>query len=247
LERKMLKHRRMWLILVLGVLCLQASSARGLAQGTSSLALGKGVVANPGQTVALGVVVSYADSLAGLDLLVEFDPDILTFNWFEAQCRLQSVTVATPQPGRLRLTLRRQHPDSTGLPALPPGTDTLGQIGLTATTQDLLTDVYSAVKFVEDGGTPFDDNRLVRTDGSFVVAPELERSDGSVLIRHPLYGDVNDDGFAATVADIIFLANYLGGTQQLTPRQRSNADVNRDGLQAGMADFTELIRMVVEK
>jgi hypothetical protein len=58
---------------------------------------------------------------------------------------------------------------------------------------------------------------------------------------------VNDDGFAATVADIIFLANYLGGTQQLTSRQRSNADVNKDGFQAGMADFTELIRMVVEK
>jgi hypothetical protein len=243
----MLKHIRMWLVLILGFLCLQAFGARGQALAASSLALGKGVEASPGQTVGLAIVVSYADSLAGLDLLVEFEPDILTFSWFQAQRRLQSVTVSTPQPGRLRLNLRRQHPDSTRLPALSPGIDTLGQIGLTATTQDLLTDVYSDVRLVEDAGTPYDDNRLVSKDGSFVVAPELQRDDGSVLIRHPLFGDVNDDGYAATVADIIFLANYLGGTQQLTPRQRSNADVNRDGLQAGMADFTELIRMVVEK
>jgi hypothetical protein len=243
----MLKFHGLWRVFVLGILCLQALGARGLAQGESSVALETGVVADPGQTVTLGLEVFSPDSVAGLDMLVEFDPEILTFNRFEPLRRFQLVTVTNPQPGRLRLILRRQHPDSTGLPALAPGTDTLGQIALTPTTQDLLTDVYSAVEFVEDGGTPFDDNRLARTDSSFVVPPEFQRKDGSILIRHPLYGDVNDDGFAATVADIIFLANYLGGTQQLTSRQRSNADVNKDGFQAGMADFTELIRMVVEK
>jgi hypothetical protein len=243
----MLKHHWLWRVFILSVFCLQALTTMGLAQGEYSIELEDGVVADPGQTVPLGLVVTSPDSVAGLDVLVEFDPEILTFSWFEALRRFQLVTVATPQPGRVTLTLRKQHPDSSGLSALAPGTDTLCQIGLTVTTQDLLADVHSAVEFVEDGGTPFDDNRLVRTDSSFVVAPGLQRNDGGILIRHPLYGDVNDDGFAATVADIIFLANYLGGTQQLTSRQRSNADVNRDGFQAGMADFTELIRMVVEK
>lgn len=243
----MLKHHWLWRVFILSVFCLQALTTMGLAQGEYSMELEEGVVADPGQTVPLGLVVTSPDSVAGLDVLVEFDPEVMTFSWFEALRRFQLITVATPQPGRVKLTLRRQHPDSTGLPALAPGTDTLGQMGLTVTTQDLLTDVHSAVDFVEDEETPFNDNRLVRNDSSFVVPPELQRNNGGVFVRYPLYGDVNDDGFAGTVADIIFLANYLGGTQQLTSRQRANADVNKDGFQAGMADFTELIQMVVEK
>jgi hypothetical protein len=243
----MLKHHWLWRVFVVGIFCLQAFTARGLAQGEYSMELEDNVEADPGQTVPLALMVASPDSVAGLDVLVEFDPEVMTFSWFEALRRFQLITVATPQPGRVKLTLRRQHPDSTGLPALAPGTDTVGQIGLTVTTQDLLTDVHSAVDFVEDEETPLNDNRLVRNDSSFVVPPELQRSNGGIFVRYPLYGDVNDDGFAGTVADIIFLANYLGGTQQLTSRQRANADVNKDGFQAGMADFTELIQMVVEK
>jgi hypothetical protein len=68
-----------------------------------------------------------------------------------------------------------------------------------------------------------------------------------ISIRHPLYGDVNGDGYANTVADAIFLANYLAGIQKLTSVQRANADVNRDGFQGGMTDFIELIRIIIEE
>ena len=243
----MFGYRRFWRVLLIGSACLGAFSSVTLAQGVSSVALERRVPADPGQTVALGLAVSSPDSVAGLDLLFEFNPEVLTFSSFEALRRFQLVKTDNPQPGRLRLVLRRHHPDSTALRGLAPGTDTLGQIRLTATSRDLLTDVETPVGLVEDAGTAFDDCRLVRNDSSFVTPPDLHLENGSVVIRHPLYGDVNDDGFAATVADVIFLANYLAGIQQLTSRQRSNADVNRDGFQGTMADFSELVRIVVEE
>jgi hypothetical protein len=182
-----------------------------------------------------------------VDVLFGFDPDLLSFSSFELLRRFQYVAVDGSQAGELRVTLRRQDPDSTGIMALDPGTDTLGVVWLGATSRDLLIDVEVAVPFSDNSATPHDDNRLVMTDSSFVTPPELQWTDGSVFIRHALYGDVNGDGYATTVADIVFLANHLAGNQSLTSRQRANADVNRDGFQGSTADLTELIRLVIEE
>lgn len=243
----MLRHHIFLRTLLLSILGLGAFCSWGFAQGEYSVSLGDGVMADLGQSVALGLIVASPDSLGGLDALLEFDPALLAFNSFEPFFRLQHIDTDGSEPGKLRLILRRQHADSLHLTALAPGIDTLGLIRLQVTTQDLLVDVEAPVKFSEDQGTPFDDNRLVKTDSSMVAPPQLERTDGSILIRHPLYGDANGDGYANTVADAIFLANYLAGNQKLTSLQRANADVNRDGFQAGMADLIELIRMVTEE
>ncbi len=243
----MLKHKRILRMLFGGILILGAFGSSGFAQGEYSVSLGDGVIADPGQSVALDVTVTSPDSLGGLDALLEFDPALLSFDSFEPLCRLQYLAVNSSQPGRLRLVIRRQHADSVRVAALAPGIDTLGLIWLRATTQDLLMDVEATVSFFEDGGTSFDDNRLVKKDSTTVAAPQLGLMSSVVSIRHPLYGDVNGDGYASTVADAIFLANYLAGIQKLTSLQRANADVNRDGFQAGMADFVELIRIIIEE
>jgi hypothetical protein len=243
----MVGYKKLLAGVLLGALASGALFSPGFGQGEFSISLGTGVTAEPGQTVGLEFILDSPDPVAGVDMLLKFDPSVLTYSSTELLSRFQYVSQDNPEPGRLRLVIRRHHPDSVDLPPLAPGTDTLGLIWLRATTRDLLMDVHSPVQFIEDVGTPFEDNRLVKSDSSFVIPPELSWFDGSVLVRHPLYGDVNDDGYANTVADAIFLVNYLAGVQQLTLRQRANADVNRDGFQAGMADFLELIRIVVEE
>ncbi len=237
---------------ILTALCLAGlfvgiAHSAGLAQGAFSLSLDAQVVAHPGQTVALHLVLSSPDSIAGVDVLLGFGPDLLIGSAFEPVSRFQYVSYDDSEPGRFRLILRRHYPDSVFLGPLAPGIDTVGRVRFSVTSEDLLTDIEAPVQFVEDATTPVDDNRLARKDSSFVTAPDLEWSDGSILIRHPLYGDVNDDGYPHTIADAIFFANYLAGTQDLTPRQRANADVNGDGFQAGMADFVELIRVVTDE
>jgi hypothetical protein len=87
---------------------------------------------------------------------------------------------------------------------------------------------------------------LIAPDSSFIEEPDLELTDGSVFIRHPLYGDVNDDGYPYTIADAIFFLNFLAGRQGLTPRQKANSDVTRDGIQASMSDFINLVAIITE-
>ena len=244
----MFRRRSFLTIVCLGILNLGGLFSLGLAQGDFSIYLSAGVVADPGQAgVPLYMVLSSVDSIAGIDMLLEFDLELLTCSSVKLLSRFQYVSYDTSLPERIRIVGRRHHPDSTYLAPLAPGTDTLGLIWINVTSQDLLLDVEVPVSFFEDLGTPFADNRLVRSDSSFITPPELTLTDGSVLIRHPLYGDVNDDGYAYTIADAIFFFNFLAGSQKFSSRQMANSDVNKDGVQASMADFLELIRVIVEE
>ncbi len=224
-----------------GALC-----SLGFAQGDFLFSLSSGVVADPGQTVALYFVLDSPDSIAGVDVLLEFDPILLTCNSVELLPHFQYFSYDKSVPGRLRVVVRRHQEDSTYLPPLPPGNVVVGLIWFEVTSQDLLMDIETPVSFFEDPQTPFSDNRLERSDDSFVAPPELSFANGGVFIKHPLYGDINDDGYAYTIADAIFFLNFLAGGQQFTPRQRANSDVNKDGVQASMVDLVQLIQAIVE-
>jgi hypothetical protein len=225
------------------VVCVPAS-----ARGDFSISLGSLVEADPGQ---LGLPMHFAltksDSVAGVDMLMEFDPGMLSCSSVSFLTRFQHAIYDNSVPGKLRVVARRHHPDSSHLSSLGPGTDTLGIIWLQVTSQDLLSDLTVPVSFFDDGATPFADNRLVKSDSSFVTPPELGLTGGSVFIRYPLYGDVNDDGYVFTIADAIFFFNYLSGNQRLSSRQKANSDVNRDGVQASMTDFIRLITVIAEE
>jgi hypothetical protein len=235
------------------IACLAGSGllavwAPGSARGEFSLSLSSLVEADPGQLgLPMHFVLAKSDSVAGVDMLMEFDPGMLNCNSVSFLTRFQHATYDNSMPGRLRIEARRHHPDSTHLSSLGPGTDTLGVIWLQVTSRDLLTDLTVPFGFFEDGATPFADSRLVTSDSSFISPPELGLTGGSVFIRYPLFGDVNDDGYVFTIADAIFLFNYLSGTQELSSRQKANSDVNRDGVQAGMTDFIQLITVITEE
>ena len=244
----MFRHKGFLTIVCLGILNMGGFCSLGFAQVDFSISLSSGVVADPGQAgVPMRFILTSPDSLAGVEMLLEFDPLLLTCGSVELLSRFQQASYDNTVPGRLRIILRRHHPDSTDLPSLPPGIDTLGFIWLGVTSQDLLMDIQIPVGFFEDASTPFADNRLERTDGSFITPPELKLIDGSIFIKHPLYGDVNDDGYPYTIADVIFFFNYLAGSQKLTPRQKANSDVNKDGVQASMADFILLLKVIAEE
>ena len=230
---------------VFGVLAVYVPAS---ARGEFSISLGSPVEADPGQLgLPMHFVLAKSDSVAGVDMLMEFDPGMLSCSSVSFLTRFQHATYDNSLPGKLRIIARRHHPDSTLLASLGPGTDTLGIIWLQVTSQDLLSDLEVPLSFFDDAATPVVDNRLVKSDSSFVTPPELGLTDGSVLIRYPLYGDVNDDGYVFTIADAIFLFNYLSGTQELSSRQKANSDVNRDGVQAGMTDFIQLITVITEE
>lgn len=235
-------------IVCLAVLNALAVWAPVVARGDFSISLGSPVEADPGQLgLPMPFVLTKSDSVAGMDMLMEFDPGMLSCSSVSFLTRFQHTTYDNSVAGKLRIVTRRHHPDSSHLSALGPGTDTLGVIWLQVTSQDLLSDLSVPFSFFEDAATPFIDNRLVKSDSSFITPPELGLTDGSVFIRYPLYGDVNDDGYVFTIADVIFFFNYLSGSQKLSSRQKANSDVNRDGVQASMTDFIRLITVITEE
>jgi len=243
----MLKKTFSLTILCWGVVTLAGFSTL-YASGDHVLSLSYRVTADPGQTnVPLYLVMTSITPIAGVDAYLQFDKDILRFSGLEFLTRFQYARYDTTVSGKLKITLRRHHPDSTSLGPLAAGTDTLGVIRVKVTSTDLLSDLESEMSYWENPLTPYGDNRLVNPDSSFVEPPALTLQKGSVFIRHPMYGDVNDDGYPNTIADVIFLVNSLTGSQSLTPRQRANSDVNRDGVQGSMTDFLELIKIVTEE
>ncbi len=244
----MFRHRALLTIVWLVILNLGWFSSIGFAQGDFSIYLSSGVAADPGQVgVPLYMVLTSADTIAGIDMLVEFDFNLLTCNSVEWLSHFEHVSYDKSVPGRIRVVGRGYNPDSTYPSPLTPATDTLGIIWMNVTSQNLLADMEVPVSFFEDLGTPFADNRLVRSDSSLIIPPELVLTDGGILIRHPLYGDVNDDGYAYTIADVIFFFNFLAGSQKISSRQRANSDLNGDGVQASMVDFIELLKVIVEE
>jgi hypothetical protein len=235
-------------IVCLAALGMLAICAAGSARGDFSISLGSSVEADPGQVgLPMPFVLTRSDSVAGVDMLMEFDLGMLKCNSVSFLTRFQHATYDNSVPGRLRIVTRRHHPDSSHLSPLGPGTDTLGLIWLEVTSQDLLSDLNVPIDFFDDAATPFVDNRLVQGDSSFVTPPELDLTDGSVSIRYPLHGDVNDDGYAFTIADAIFFFNYLSGSQRFSSREKANSDVNSDGVQASMTAFIRLITVIAEE
>ena len=243
----MFKCRWFLTILVLGVLNLFGVSSSTRAQADYSLSLSQTVLADPGEDgVCLYLVLTSADSVAGFDVLSEFNPELLTPTMVEPTCRFQLFFYDLSSPGQVRIIARRHVSDSVSLSPLAPGVDTLGCILMSITSQDLLLDVETPVEFLEDPETPYPDNRLVTPDSSFIEDPDLELTNGSIFIRWPSYGDINDDGYPYTIADAIFFLNFLAGRQGLTPRQKANSDVTGDGVQASMADFIHLVAIITE-
>jgi hypothetical protein len=244
----MFRSRRFLTILFLGILNLLGASSVSRAQASYSLSISQSVLADPGEKgVCLYFVLASTDSMAGFDVLVKYNPELLTTTAIQPTCRFQSFSYYLSSPGQMRITARRHVSDSTYLSPLPPGNDTLVGMFFSITSQDLLVDMETPVEFSEDPQTTDPDNRLITPDGSFIDEPELELTNGSIFIRYPLYGDINDDGYPNTIADAIFFLNFLAGRQKFTPRQKANSDVNQDGVQASIADFIHLVEIITEE
>jgi hypothetical protein len=243
----MSRYRWFLTIVLLGLLNLLVAGSSSLAQD-HSLSLSQGVLANPGEElVPLYLVVSSADSVAGFDALLEYDPELLAITGVKATRRFQFFGYHVFSPNRLDIMARRHAADSAYLGPLAPGLDTLACVYVSVSSQDLLLDVETPVEFLEDPVTSDPDNALMEPDSSLVTAPELGLNKGSVFIRYPLYGDVNDDGVPHTIADAVFFLNFFAGRQRFTPRQRANSDVTRDGVQASMTDLIRLVAIITEE
>lgn len=198
----------------------------------------------PGQTqVFVPIYIHITQPTVGVNILLSYDPTLLTPVHIAPNMFFQDFTVDNSIPGRIRINLYTNLPPP---PAVPPimGDTIFAWIDCEITSEDLGYDFLTHYSFYDDPNTPYPDNNILLEDGNWIVPPALSLLQADVLIISPLYGDINDNGYAFEIGDAITFLNYFMGEVEFTVRQYANSDCNRDGVQASIADLVYLLGVI---
>jgi hypothetical protein len=106
------------------------------------------------------------------------------------------------------------------------------------------------IRFRFMDGLTADDNTLTDSVGDKITQDEIVYNDGSIQIRdigEIKIGDINLNGLAYEISDVIYFTNYFinPSVYNFTSLQFANSDVNRDGFAATVADLVTLINAVI--
>ena len=189
------------------------------------------------------VYANVTQPAVGVNILLVYDPTLLTPNNIAPNMFFQSFVVDNSVPGRISINLLTNLPPP---PAIPPimGDTIIAWIDCRVTTEDLGYDFLTHFSFYDDPVTPYPDNSILLEDGNWIVPPTLSLVQADILIISPLYGDINVNGYAFEIGDAIAFLNYFMGQIEFSRRQYANSDCNRDGVQASIADLVYLLGVV---
>ena len=211
---------------------------------TYQIDFGPMVEAFPGETdLLIPIYVHVSQPTVGVNILLSYDPSLLTPFHIAPNMFFQSFVVNYTYPGHIGINLYTDLPPP---PQVPPieGDTIIAWIQCRVTTEDIGYDLLTHFTFFEDPVTPYPDNNILLENGNWIVPPALSLVQGDVLIISPLYGDINVNGFAFEIGDAITFINYFMGQIEFTRRQYANSDCNRDGIQASIADLVYLLGVI---
>jgi hypothetical protein len=129
---------------------------------------------------------------------------------------------------------------------LPPGDGPVINIRLHLAADELFAGLAFPVRFVFR--TPLA-NTATDEQGETILQNEIAYRHGEVQIlkfEHKLPGDINLNGLAYEVGDVVYFANYFSNPSlyPLSMEQRANSDVNGDGATATIADLVFMINVI---
>lgn len=244
--------RRTWAPLII-LFLLSASaisrateSARSPTVPTDTYEINFGplIEAIPGEPdLLIPIGISVSQPTIGVNLVLSYDPSLLTPTVVAPNMFFQSFEVDLSFLGRIYINLLTDLPPP---PPIPPieGDTVFAWISCAVTSEDLGYDLLTHLTFYEDPNTPYPDNSLLLEDGTWIVQPNLSLIQGDILIIHPLYGDINLNGYTFEIGDAVTFLNYFMGYTEFNRRQYANSDCNRDGIQASIADLVYLLAVV---
>jgi hypothetical protein len=137
-----------------------------------------------------------------------------------------------------------------GTPALAAGAGSVATLRMRATGDLSFSGMLVPIRFRFEDTFTKNDNTLSDTLGDKIGQTEIVYQDGYIRltdIGEIKVGDINLNGLAAEISDVIYFTNYLINPVKypFTPLQYANSDVNGDGLVATVSDLVTLINMVV--
>ena len=205
-----------------------------------------------GGIVKVPVNLANPEPIAGMELMIKFDPTVFEFLEVSEQgTRTQSweylsYREKTSGPHQLiKIVGIADFPNQTGVVPLFPDSGAIANLNFRVTSDPNLGGLLASLEFFS---IDFTDNTLSTPEGRFISRDRISLNSGGVLLDagSTLLGDVNENGLPFEVGDAVKLAAYISGIAELTPQQLLNSDVNQDGRGGTLSDLVFLIRHIVE-
>jgi hypothetical protein len=205
------------------------------------------------QVVTLLIHMQNRELISGFELLFHLDPTAVTVTDVgRAGTRIENWEMFAVtedyagHPGEIQIMARADINDGSPTAMLDPGEGPIAAVQL-----HLISDVNFAglsfpARFVFHTAQA---NTVMDAAGETVFQDEIAYTHGAVLIRvyeDKLIGDINLNGLAFEVGDVVYFANYFSNPVlfPLSYAQRANSDVNGDGTPATIADLVYMINIV---
>jgi hypothetical protein len=205
------------------------------------------------QEVLLQIHMQNQETLSGLELLVNIDPTAATISGIDrAGTRIENWEMfAVTQnyagrPGDVFVLARADVNDGYLTPLLAPGDGTVLNIRLHLSADELFAGLAFPVRFVFRTALA---NTAIDAAGETILQNEIAYRHGEVQILtfdDKLTGDINLNGLAYEVGDVVYFANYFSNPSlyPLNFEQRANSDTNGDGTPATIADLVFMIKII---
>lgn len=206
-----------------------------------------------GGTVSVPINLANSEPVAGMELMMRFDPTVFTFlnmskeasrteGWEYLSCREKTWGLYQ----LIKIVGIADFPNQTSVVPLFPDSGAIAYLSFKVTSDPNLSGLLAPLEFFS---FDFTDNTLSTPRGQFISQERINLNPGGVLLDagNTLLGDVNENGLPFEVGDAVKLAAHLSGISRLTEQQLINSDVNQDGRWGTLADLVFLIRHIIEE
>ena len=208
----------------------------------------------PNDDVSIGVLLENKLAVSSFKLLLNYDAATLTLmDVTNAGTRTKDFEYFTYTdqsagvPGHVKIEGVAHISES--IPDLASGNGAIASLDFHIINNLTAGGATLPIRFITVDSTNYTDNTLTDSSGARIEQTQIVYSEGYVhvlevgLIR---IGDVNLNGVAYEVSDVVYFYNYLMNPTQypFDVLQYANSDINGDGIVASLADLIALINEV---
>jgi len=213
------------------------------------------VSAFPGENVSFNVYLNNMLPVTGFNVLFHYDPSVLSIvdltNEGTRSESFEYFSITYDDNGTAGdVRLVGVADQGGGTPPLEAGEGPIASLTFRVTGDLAFAGMTVPVRFKFLVSPANDDNTLTDSLGIRIEQEDITYCDGSVSILEigeVNIGDINLNGLAAEISDVIYFTNFFidPGLYSFNVLQYANSDVNQDGFVATVSDLVALINLVV--
>ena len=213
------------------------------------------ISAYPGDTAVVRIALQNKLPVSGFNLLFSYDQTILSIvrvtktTTRASAFEYYNVTLDEGgTPGRVRI-IGSAALSGVGSP-LPSGTGAITSITFRVSGNLDNVGMNAPIRYQFLDAMTHNDNTLKDEGGTKIAQNSIAYNEGSISVLSLgtiIPGDINLNGVANDIGDVVYFSNYLMNPilYSFNPLQYANADVNRDGISASVADLVRLINILL--